>query len=157
MRELRGSDRPHAFPESGSFAPRTESCQDRTSNWQASHLHHPQKLSQDRLRPLGASLAFSRAQALSAARAWRERRDLYPEGVASGDPQADSILEGSPAWGGGGYATLGGSDWSTFVAERAEIFDAVRDAGITGFAIVAGDRHSFWAGLPLHSSADRAQ
>ena len=30
--------------------------------------------------------------------------------------------------------------------ERAEIFDAVRDAGITGFAIVSGDRHSFWAG-----------
>jgi alkaline phosphatase D len=30
--------------------------------------------------------------------------------------------------------------------ERAEIFDAVRDAGITGLAIVAGDRHSFWAG-----------
>src|SRR4029079_15433907 len=30
--------------------------------------------------------------------------------------------------------------------ERAEIFDAVRDAGITGFAIVAGDRHPFRAG-----------
>lgn len=28
----------------------------------------------------------------------------------------------------------------------AAIFDAVRDAGITGFAIVSGDRHSFWAG-----------
>ena len=28
---------------------------------------------------LGASLAFSRAQALPATRAWRERRDLYPE------------------------------------------------------------------------------
>ena len=31
-------------------------------------------------------------------------------------------------------------------AERAEIYDLVRDAKITGFAIVSGDRHSFWAG-----------
>ena len=30
--------------------------------------------------------------------------------------------------------------------ERAEIYDLVRDAKITGFAIVSGDRHSFWAG-----------
>ena len=28
----------------------------------------------------------------------------------------------------------------------AEIYDLVRDAKITGFAIVSGDRHSFWAG-----------
>jgi alkaline phosphatase D len=37
-------------------------------------------------------------------------------------------------------------DWGSMYHERAEIFDAVRDAGITGLAIVAGDRHSFWAG-----------
>ena len=30
--------------------------------------------------------------------------------------------------------------------ERGEIYDLVRDAKITGFAIVSGDRHSFWAG-----------
>ena len=30
--------------------------------------------------------------------------------------------------------------------ERSEIYDLVRDAKITGFAIVSGDRHSFWAG-----------
>ena len=33
-----------------------------------------------------------------------------------------------------------------FVVENAEIFDMVRDNGITGLAIVAGDKHSFWAG-----------
>jgi alkaline phosphatase D len=65
------------------------------------------------------------------------------------DPQRLPV--GSPPWGGAGYATLGGSDWSTFTTERAEIFDAVRDAGITGLAIVAGDRHAFWAGLPSRS------
>src|SRR5215469_10582815 len=30
---------------------------------------------------------------------------------------------------------------------RGEIYDFVRDLRITGFATVAGDRHSFWAGL----------
>lgn len=45
-----------------------------------------------------------------------------------------------------GYAVLGNADWAGVYHERAEIFDAVRDAGITGFAIVSGDRHSFWAG-----------
>lgn len=46
-----------------------------------------------------------------------------------------------------GYAVLGSGDWGTTYHERAEIFDTVRDAGITGFAILSGDRHSFWAGL----------
>lgn len=32
--------------------------------------------------------------------------------------------------------------------EKGEIFDMVRAEGITGFTIVAGDRHSFWAGYP---------
>ena len=65
------------------------------------------------------------------------------------DPQ--NLPPGSPPWGGAGFATLGGNDWSVFVAERGEIYDAVRDAGVTGLAIVAGDRHAFWAGLPSKS------
>jgi len=47
---------------------------------------------------------------------------------------------------GAGYATIDTHDWGGMYHERGEIFDAVRDAGVTGFAIVAGDRHSFWAG-----------
>lgn len=46
----------------------------------------------------------------------------------------------------GGVAIMGGGDYGTAYHERAEIYDLVRDAGITGFAIVSGDRHSFWAG-----------
>jgi alkaline phosphatase D len=46
-----------------------------------------------------------------------------------------------------GYAGFGGGDHSAAYVERAEIYDLVRDSGITGFATVAGDRHSFWAGL----------
>jgi alkaline phosphatase D len=53
-----------------------------------------------------------------------------------------------PRWASGPTATavLANGDWGGTYHERAEIFDAVRDAGITGFAIVSGDRHSFWAG-----------
>lgn len=43
----------------------------------------------------------------------------------------------------------------SFTVEHAEIFGMLRDEGITGLAIVAGDKHSFWAGyasedLPPH-------
>src|SRR5262245_26292282 len=41
---------------------------------------------------------------------------------------------------------MGGGDYGTAYAERAEIYQLVRDAKVTGFAIVSGDRHSFWAG-----------
>jgi len=44
------------------------------------------------------------------------------------------------------FAALGGGDYGTAYSERAEIYGLVRDEKITGFAIVSGDRHSFWAG-----------
>src|SRR4051812_14149449 len=44
------------------------------------------------------------------------------------------------------YASLPTGDYGSAYRERAEIYDLVRDAKITGFAIVSGDRHSFWAG-----------
>jgi len=49
-------------------------------------------------------------------------------------------------WPKGSFANLGGGDHGSAWVERGEIYDVVRDAGITGFAIVSGDRHSFWAG-----------
>ena len=49
-------------------------------------------------------------------------------------------------WPAGTFANVGGRDHGTGWAERSEIYNLVRDAKITGFAIVAGDRHSFWAG-----------
>jgi alkaline phosphatase D len=51
------------------------------------------------------------------------------------------------AWPVPGYATVVSEDHSNAYLERAEIYDFVRRRGITGFGIVAGDRHSFWAGL----------
>ena len=52
----------------------------------------------------------------------------------------------SKPWPGEGYATFGGGDFSASFAERAEIYDLVRDSGVDGFVTVSGDRHSFWAG-----------
>jgi alkaline phosphatase D len=51
------------------------------------------------------------------------------------------------AWPGAGYASVAGGDFGDAFAERGEIYDFVREHGISGFVTVAGDRHSFWAGL----------
>ena len=62
------------------------------------------------------------------------------------DPQR--LPEGmTKRWPGAGFAGFGGGDHSSAYVERAEIYDFVQTHGITGFATVAGDRHSFWAGL----------
>ena len=54
-------------------------------------------------------------------------------------------------WPGAGYAGFGGGDFSSAYVERGEIYDFVGKNGITGFATVSGDRHSFWAGLAARS------
>lgn len=46
-----------------------------------------------------------------------------------------------------GYALLGGDDWSGYRVERSEILNVVRREGITGLVAIAGDRHSFQAGV----------
>ncbi|HXJ90492.1 MAG TPA: alkaline phosphatase D family protein [Candidatus Binatia bacterium] len=55
------------------------------------------------------------------------------------------------AWPGAGYASFGGVDFSTAPQERGEIYDFIRAHAITGLATVAGDAHSFWAGLSSKS------
>jgi alkaline phosphatase D len=45
-----------------------------------------------------------------------------------------------------GFANSSPNDYGCAWTERGEIYALVRDAKITGFAIVSGDRHSFWAG-----------
>ena len=59
-------------------------------------------------------------------------------------------------WPGAGYAGFSGGDHSTAYVERAEIYSFVRGEGITGFATIAGDRHSFWAGLAAESLPPKA-
>ena len=41
---------------------------------------------------LGATAAWGQPFATRSSVPWHERRDLYPEGVASGDPDSDSVM-----------------------------------------------------------------
>src|SRR5580698_7737836 len=41
---------------------------------------------------LGATAAWGEGLAKPSKVAWRERREFFPEGVASGDPESDSVL-----------------------------------------------------------------
>lgn len=82
--------------------------------------------------------------------AWK----IWADTVATLDMRADPqhLPAGlTQSWPGAGYAgfdaSTGAGDHSTAYVERGEIYDFVRDHGITGFATIAGDRHSFWAGL----------
>lgn len=54
---------------------------------------------------------------------------------------------------GAGYAVMQGGYYGL---ENGEIFDMVREEGITGFAIVSGDKHAFWAGYPSKTLPPRA-
>ena len=54
-------------------------------------------------------------------------------------------------WPWAGYAHFPMQDWGSAYCERGEIYDCVAAHGITGFVTVAGDRHSFWAGLAAKS------
>src|SRR5246127_4005885 len=40
----------------------------------------------------GAEAAWARSFSVPSKTSWRERRDLFPEGVASGDPDSNSVL-----------------------------------------------------------------
>ena len=67
------------------------------------------------------------------------------------DPQKLPLGLVPSVWPGSGYGVMGGGDISTAYHERSEIYDFVRQHAITGFATIAGDRHSFWAGLAAKS------
>ena len=66
--------------------------------------------------------------------AWRSDLANLPDGLG-------------PKWPGTGFALANGGYYS----EHAQIYDVLRKKGVTGLAVVAGDKHSFWAGL---TSAD---
>jgi len=58
-------------------------------------------------------------------------------------------------WPESSYAAAPMGDHGTAYVERGEIYDFVQANGITGFATIAGDRHSFWAGLAAKSLPPR--
>ena len=101
-----------------------------------------------RRRRCWASCRKSGSSSNCAHRARRGRSGATRSARSTGAPIRRICRPGmTTPWPGAGYASLGGGDWSGYLTERAEIFDFVRDNRIAGFAIVSGDRHSFWAGL----------
>lgn len=73
------------------------------------------------------------------------------------DPQnfpASELGEAS-AWPSTSYSNIN-SGYACAFNERGEIYDLVREAGVTGFAIVSGDRHSFWAGYAAKNLPPKA-
>jgi alkaline phosphatase D len=66
------------------------------------------------------------------------------------DPQ-NLPPEFAATWPSADYGVLNRS----YMVEHREIFGMVRDEGITGLAIVAGDKHSFWAGYPSETLPPR--
>jgi alkaline phosphatase D len=79
---------------------------------------------------------------------------IWGNTTATLDMRADlqNLPQGTTkAWPVNGYATSPMGDHGTAYVERGEIYDFVQSNGITGFATIAGDRHSFWAGLAAKS------
>jgi alkaline phosphatase D len=75
---------------------------------------------------------------------------IWGNTTATLDMRAD--LQNLPAGGGkpwpaSGYAISPMGDHGSAYVERGEIYDFILANRITGFVTVAGDRHSFWAGL----------
>ncbi|HEY4319935.1 MAG TPA: alkaline phosphatase D family protein [Gemmatimonadales bacterium] len=70
------------------------------------------------------------------------------EGAPDGRCDPQNLPSGltKEAWPKTTYAVTSTGDYGSAYRERAEIYDLVRDDRITGFAILSGDRHSFWAG-----------
>ncbi len=58
-------------------------------------------------------------------------------------------------WPGAGFAIFSADDWGGYRTERAEILNLIRHEKITGFASLAGDRHSFFAGVLSESLPPR--
>jgi alkaline phosphatase D len=62
------------------------------------------------------------------------------------DPENIPTSMVNKSWPANSFGILRTDEWGAAYHERGEIYDLIRDAKITGFAIVSGDRHSFWAG-----------
>src|SRR3984957_919132 len=97
--------------------------------------------------------AEQKAWFLEKLRASKATWKIWGNTTATLDMRADleNLPPGNKPWPVNGYATSPLGDHGTAYVERGEIYDFVAANGITGFATVAGDRHSFWAGLAAKS------
>jgi alkaline phosphatase D len=111
------------------------------------HVPNPQRNAPPQTILGAEQKAWFKEKLRSSTAAWK----IWANSEGTLDPRADPqnlppglTREAWPA--DGGYASMGGGDYGAAFVERAELYNLVRDAKITGFAIVSGDLHSFWAG-----------
>jgi alkaline phosphatase D len=103
--------------------------------------------------------AEQKAWFLARLRASRAPWKIWCNTTATLDMRADpqNLPPGlTTPWPSTSYAGCAMQDWSNAYVERGEIYDVVRAEGITGFVTVAGDRHSFWAGLAAKTLPPKA-
>ena len=109
-------------------------------------IHNPRKDTPPRTILGVDQKAWFKGQLRRSTATWK----IWGNSLGALDLRAD--LQNLPAgmvknpWPADTYAQSGSNDYGSAYAERSEIYDLVRDSKITGFAIVSGDRHSFWAG-----------
>ena len=92
-------------------------------------------------------MAWFKAQLRAARAPWKIWGHSFGTLTLRTDPQnlPEQFADRWPA--GGGYGVVNGG----YRLENGEIFDMVREEGITGLTILAGDRHAFWAGYPTRT------
>lgn len=94
--------------------------------------------------------AEQKAWFLDRLRASKATWKVWGNTTATLDMRADfqNLPQGiTKPWPESGYAAAPMGDHGTAYVERGEIYDFVQANSITGFATIAGDRHSFWAGM----------
>jgi alkaline phosphatase D len=110
------------------------------------HIANPQRSAPPQTILGAEQKAWFKDKLKSSTAAWK----IWANSLGALDERADpqNLPAGltKESWPQNIFANLGGGDYGTAYAERAEIYNLVRDAKITGFAIVSGDRHSFLAG-----------
>jgi alkaline phosphatase D len=111
------------------------------------HVPNPQKNKPPQTILGAEQKAWFKDQLRSSRATWKIWANSQGAVDARADPQNLPPGLTKQAWpAADGYASASNADWGLAFAERGEIYDLVRETGVTGFAIVSGDRHSFWAG-----------
>ncbi|MEO8505899.1 MAG: alkaline phosphatase D family protein [Acidobacteriota bacterium] len=111
------------------------------------HVPNPQRNAPPQTILGAEQKAWFKEQLRSSKAAWK----IWANSQSTLDQRADpqNLPPGltKEAWpADGGYAAMSGGDYGTAFMERSEIYQLVRDAKVSGFAVVSGDLHSFWAG-----------
>lgn len=110
------------------------------------HVPNPQRSAPPQTILGAEQKAWFKEQLQRATATWKVWGNSLGALDSRADPQNLPAGLTKESWPANTFAMLSGGDFGTAWVERTEIYNLVREAKITGFAIVSGDRHSFWAG-----------